>query len=648
MKKLTSSFLVAFASIFFSVLNAYADDIVNWNAVVISDSETSGHIELQANVESGYHFYALPPQGGVNALEINVYTSKGVSIGNVTPSSEPITEYVKAFDRDLSWWDSDVLFSIPFTLDGVDGANIKLSVRYQYCDEESKCFTPKTDTFKLNFGADVDFPIISNEDNVSVKDNVSGQALVNEWWSPVDVTSPAASNSLWSLLILGFLGGLAALLTPCVWPMVPMTLSFFLKKGKATARSKRDALIYGLSIVVIYLVLGLAVTLIFGAGSLNALSTSALFNILFFLLLVVFAISFFGAFDIKLPSKWSTAIDNKAENTTGMISIFFMAFTLVLVSFSCTGPIIGTLLVEAASDGSLLGPAFGMGGFALGLALPFSLFALFPSMLRSMPKSGGWLNTVKVTLGFIELILSLKFLSVADMAYGWHVLDREVFLSVWIVLFILMGLYLLGKLRFAHDDEQQHTSIPRFFLSLFSFTFAVYLLPGLWGAPLKGVSAFVPPLQTQDFNLYTHNIDYVEFDDYDEGMAYAKNNGMPVLLDFSGWGCVNCRNMEAEIFDLDEVRGLLSDNFVVIKLMVDDRAKLIHPFTIEENGVSETYTTVGEKWTYLQSHKFGANSQPYYIVLNNQGSPMNNPVYYDNNPQRFIDWLNKGLANYNK
>lgn len=620
---------------------------VRWNATIDYASDETGLILLSAEIDEGCHVYSFAPDGGQNPLEINIASSQGVYLGEIEYSVPPQKEYSPTFGKELSSWNEDVKFSIPFSLSkDVDGAVFEVKIRYQYCLGK-QCYTPKKETFNLSVGNTEGLSVINDSIKSRVEKNDSFSAT-NPLWEPVDVKSPVEDSSPWSILILGFFGGLAALLTPCVWPMIPMTLSFFLKKGKATAKSKRDALTYGLSIIIIYLVLGLAVTLIFGAGELNALSTSAVFNIIFFLLLVVFAISFFGAFDIKLPSKWSTAIDSKAENTSGMLSIFFMAFTLALVSFSCTGPIIGTLLVEAASNGSIVGPALGMGGFALGLALPFSLFALFPSMLKEMPKSGGWLNTVKVVLGFIELILSLKFLSVADMAYGWHILDRETFLALWIVLFVLLGFYLLGKIRFSHDGEQHHVGIFRFFLALFSFSFAVYLLPGLWGAPLKSVSAFVPPLETLDFNLYTHEVNYVEYDDYDEGLEIAAKEGKPVLVDFSGWGCVNCRNMEAEVFDSEKVRTLLSQDFVVVKLMVDDRTHLRTPFVVEDNGATLEIETVGEKWSYLQSHKFGANSQPYYIVLDNQGRPLTTPCYYDNNVQRFIQWLEEGLLNYKR
>ncbi|MDE6428479.1 MAG: thioredoxin family protein, partial [Muribaculaceae bacterium] len=394
-----------------------------------------------------------------------------------------------------------------------------------------------------------------------------------------------------------------------------------------------------------YLLLGLVVTMIFGASKLNDLSTNAVFNLIFFALLVVFAVSFFGAFDIKLPSRWSNSIDSKAENATGLLSIFFMAFTLALVSFSCTGPIIGTLLVEAATMGNYIGPAVGMGAFALALAIPFALFAMFPSMLKEMPRSGGWLNSVKVILGFLELALSLKFLSVADLAYGWHILDREVFIALWVIIFALLGFYLLGKINFPHDTPSQSTGVGRFFMALISLSFSVYLLPGLWGAPLKAVSAFVPPLFTQDFNLYTQG-EFRTFHDYDEGMRYAAENNMPVLMDFSGYGCVNCRKMEGAVFDTDEISALLGENFIVIELMVDDKQPLAVPFTVEENGKQVAITTVGEKWSFLQRYKFAANSQPYYMVLNNNGDALSGSYSYDEDIPKFKKFLTDALEAY--
>lgn len=629
---------------------------VDWSAEVITDTDSTGHITIIAKVTPGYHFYAFAPEGGHNALEITVNGNDAITeIGATTASVTPESHYDDFMKADLSSWDKDVTYTIPFSFNPDMGFKLDVRIRYQACNDKA-CMTPVTvkevlygNGFQedLEKAKDISSDASGADSNItkSTTELTTNIPINTQLWEPVKTTTPTSDQSPWAILVLGFLGGLAALLTPCVWPLIPMTLSFFLKQKKGS-KFNSGALTYGAAIIVIYLVLGIAITLIFGAGKLNELSTNAIFNIIFFLLLVVFAISFFGAFDIKLPQKWSNAMDSKAESTSGIISIFFMAFTLVLVSFSCTGPIIGTLLVEAASQGNILGPALGMGGFALGLAIPFTIFAFFPGMLKEMPKSGGWLNSVKVVLGFVELILSLKFLSVADLAYGWRILDREVFIALWIVLFILLGMYLLGKLRFSHDDKKEHVSVGRFILAIFPLAFAVYLLPGLWGAPLKACSAFVPPLETQDFNLYTHETKYTEFSDYDEGMAYAKEVGKPVLLDFSGYGCVNCRNMEVAVFDTDEVRDFITENFVVIKLMVDDKQDLPTPMEVSVDGETRTLDTVGEKWAFLQSYKFGANSQPYYIILNNEGKPLSDPVYYDNSVERFMLWLNNGLENY--
>ena len=449
------------------------------------------------------------------------------------------------------------------------------------------------------------------------------------------------------IFVTGFLGGLLALFTPCVWPIIPMTVSFFLKRSKDKKKGIRDAWTYGASIVVIYVALGLAITLIFGASALNALSTNAVFNILFFLMLVIFAASFFGAFEIRLPSKWGNVVDSKAESTTGLLSIFLMAFTLSLVSFSCTGPIIGFLLVQVSTTGSVVAPAIGMLGFAIALALPFTLFALFPSWLKSMPKSGGWMNVIKVTLGFLELAFALKFLSVADLAYGWRLLDRETFLALWIVIFALLGFYLLGKIKFPHDDDDNKVGVTRFFMALISLAFAVYMVPGLWGAPLKAVSAFAPPMHTQDFNLYKNEV-HAKFDDYDLGMEYARLNGKPVMLDFTGYGCVNCRKMEAAVWTDSKVSDLINNDYVLITLYVDNKTPLTEPVKIVENGKERTLRTVGDKWSYLQRVKFGANAQPFYVLLDNQGSPLNKSYAYDEDIPKYIEFLQTGLENYRK
>lgn len=480
-------------------------------------------------------------------------------------------------------------------------------------------------------------------------------ATIKAWWTPVVKELKAmggdeaavADKALWMVFLLGFLGGLVALCTPCVWPIIPMTVSFFLKRSDDRRKGIRDAVIYGISIVIIYVALGLIITSIFGANALNDLSTNAIFNILFFLLLLVFAASFFGGFEITLPSSWGNAVDSKAEKTTGLVSIFLMAFTLSLVSFSCTGPIIGFLLVEVStSGGSALAPTIGMLGFAIALALPFTLFALFPTWLKGMPKSGGWLNTVKVTLGFLELAFALKFLSVADLAYGWHLLDRETFLALWIGIFALLGLYLLGKIRFPHDDDETHTSVPRFFLALISISFAIYMIPGLWGAPLKAVSAFAPPMSTQDFNLDPVKVE-AKFKDYEEGMAYARQTGKPVIIDFTGHGCVNCRKMEMAVWHDAKVRDLLMKDYVLISLYVDEKTKLPEPITVTENGQPVKLRTVGDKWSYLQRSKFGANAQPFYVLLDNNGQPLTRAYTYDESVEHFVKFLKDGLEKYN-
>lgn len=484
-------------------------------------------------------------------------------------------------------------------------------------------------------------------------DSAATQAL----WTPVikelrnfgtgadDVTGKA----WYYIFFLGFVGGLVALFTPCVWPIIPMTVSFFLKRSGNRRKGIRDAITYGVSIVVIYVALGLIITTLFGANALNDLSTNAVFNILFFLMLVVFAASFFGGFEITLPSKWGDAVDSKAEKTTGLLSIFLMAFTLSLVSFSCTGPIIGFLLVEVStSGGSALAPTIGMLGFAIALALPFTVFALFPTWLKSAPKSGGWLNNVKVVLGFLELAFALKFFSVADLAYGWHLLDRETFLALWIVIFALLGVYLLGAIKFPHDDEdERHTSVPRFFLALISLAFAVYMVPGLWGAPVKAVSAFAPPISTQDFNLDPVKIE-AKFTDYEAGMAYARQTGKPVMVDFTGHGCVNCRKMELAVWHDAKVRDLLTKDYVLISLYVDEKAPLPAPMEVEENGQTTTLRTIGDKWSYLQRSKFGANAQPFYVLLDNNGRPLNTSYSYDEDVDKFVNFLKTGLDNYKK
>lgn len=632
--------------------NAQMLEPIVWSSTIKMTSNNEGVMTFKASIDDGWHLYSFDlPENGPNATKISFEKTSGIELlGEIVPSRQPIDTVDLVFNIRVGWWDADVEFSQKFKVLEEGKYDIAGEIYFQACNGET-CIAPTTETFDFKEGQ---IQTTQDVNNVPQSQNVVvNESSSSSWWQPTNVPASNAQTPQtttnapwWQIFLWGFLGGLAALITPCVWPLIPMTVSFFLKKNKTKAKSIKDAAIYGISIIVIYLVLGLAITLIFGAGKLNELATDPIFNMIFFALLVVFGISFLGAFDIKLPSKWSNSIDNKVESTTGFISIFFMAFTLALVSFSCTGPLIGTLLVEAASIGDISGPAIGMAGFAIALAIPFTLFAIFPSWLKEMPKSGGWLNSVKVVLGFLELALALKFLSVADLCAGWGILDREVFLVLWIVIFAMLGFYLLGKIKFSHDSDLPYVSVPRLFMAIVSFAFVVYLIPGLWGAPLKSVSAFVPPLKTQDFNLYGGG--FKEFDDFDEGMRYAQEQGMPVLVDFTGYGCVNCRKMESAVFDTDKVRSVLEDNYVLIKLVVDDKTQLSDPFTINVEGKEKLIDQVGKKWSYLQQHKFGANSQPYYIVLDNAGNALTPYQAYDpeEDADAFANWLKDGIKKY--
>ena len=550
----------------------------------------------------------------------------------------------------LRWFQTKVVFRQKLRVTDADNFALVVETRAQACNDET-CLAPSGETF--SFGAETVAEADTTTATLTFTPIDETGTDIAKIYEPVtdvlqaygDVSMRQANSSLWMIFLFGFLGGLIALLTPCVWPMIPMTVSFFLKRTKKRREAVRDALIYGIAIIVIYLVLGVAITLLFGASALNSLSTNAIFNLIFFALLVFFAVSFFGAFEIVLPSRWTNRIDSKADSTRGALSIFFMAFTLVLVSFSCTGPIIGTLLVQAASMGQILGPMIGMFGFAIALALPFSLFAVFPHWLQSMPKSGGWLNSVKVVMAFLELALSLKFLSVADLAYGWGILDRETFLALWIVIFFLLGVYLLGKIRFPHDTPLEKIGVGRFFLAVISLSFAVYMVPGLWGAPLRAISAFSPPAYTQDFNLYEGNV-HAQFDDFEEGMRYAEKQNKPVLIDFSGFGCVNCREMENNVWIDPRVKKILEQDYVLITLIVDDKTALPEPIVVDDAGKKRTLRTIGDKWSYLQRTKFGASSQPFYIPVDHNGIPLSASYKRDLNVQRYIDFLQSGLKEY--
>lgn len=657
---------------------------VKWE-IKLEDSDSSVKTLLfSAKLDNGWHLYDMNlPEGGPISTSFNYETLKGAkTVGSPVPSKKATTVYDEQFEMNLSWYAHEVSFTQKLEITNPKAFKVEGYVEFMACNDEN-CLPPDKESFSFNqsninvektlqaMAKVEDIPAEELADTVSVVEEVSEDVSVaklnktvdtvgtssslvhSDLWEPVieelkafgDTTVTAADTSWLFIFFAGFLGGLIALLTPCVWPMIPMTVSFFLKRTKDRKKAIRDAVTYGVSIIVIYLVLGLLITGIFGASALNDLSTNAIFNIIFFLLLVLFAVSFFGAFEIVLPSSWTNKLDMKADSTTGIISIFFMSFTLVLVSFSCTGPIIGTLLVQAASMGSKVGPAIGMFGFALALSIPFSFFAVFPNMLQSMPKSGGWLNSVKVVLGFLELALALKFLSVADLAYGWRLLDREVFVVLWIVIFALLGFYLLGKIRFSHDSELKHVSVPRLFMAIISFGFSIYMIPGLWGAPLKAISAFAPPLYTQDFSLYDNEV-HAAFTDYEAGMEYAKRNNKPVMIDFSGYGCVNCRKMEASVWTNIRVKDILEKDYVLITLIVDDKSKLPEPIEIVENGKTRVLRTVGDKWSYLQRSKFGANAQPFYVLLDGDGKPLSPSYAFDEDVSKYIQFLNKGLSEF--
>ena len=628
------------------------------------NSDTEAEIIFNATIDKGWHVYSTElGDGGPISATFNIDKIEGVEIvGKLTPSGNEINEMDPIFGMKVRYFKDKATFTQKIKITD-SNYSIKGYLEYGACNDEN-CLPPTSVDFNFNgTGKNVAPSSESKNETANGTENNAGLSLTPlkigsaekvDYWKPVinelnNFGEHAGEESMsWIYIFLtGLVGGLLALFTPCVWPIIPMTVSFFLKRTKDKKKGIRDAWTYGASIVVIYLTLGLAITLIFGASALNALSTNAIFNILFCLMLLVFAASFFGAFEITLPSKWSNAVDSKAEQTTGLLSIFLMAFTLSLVSFSCTGPIIGFLLVEVSTTGSIIAPAIGMLGFAIALALPFTLFALFPSWLKSMPKSGGWMNVIKVTLGFLELAFALKFLSVADLAYGWRILDRETFLALWIVIFGLLGMYLLGKIKFPHDDDDQKVSVPRFFMALVSLAFAVYMIPGLWGAPLKAVSAFAPPMQTQDFNLYKNEV-HAKFTDYESGMEYARMNNKPVMLDFTGYGCVNCRKMELAVWTDQKVSKLITEDYVLITLYVDDKTKLAEPITVNENGKERTLRTVGDKWSYLQRSKFGANAQPFYVLVDNKGMPLNKSYSYDEDINLYIDFLETGLKNYKK
>lgn len=666
---------------------------VKFTSSLKTSKGAEAEIVFTGKIQPGWHVYStgLGGDGPISAT-FNVNKMDGVElVGKLQARGHEISKFDPLFEMKLRYFEGSATFvqKIKFVKPNY---SIDAYLEYGACSDQN-CLPPSEASFKhsskspavdgktdadkaeeaTTSGIDPALAAKMKADSLAklanaeqATDSAATAAPVTvdandskAWWQPVVKELQAfggandiANHSLFYIFIIGFVGGLLALVMPCIWPIIPMTVSFFLKRAKNDKKKGiRDACTYGLSIVVIYLALGLAVTAIFGPSKLNELSTSAVFNIILFLLLAVFAFSFFGWFEIKLPDSWGNAVDNKASSTTGLISIFLMAFTLVLVSFSCTAPIIGLLLVQTVTSGDWLAPTIGMFGFALALALPFTLFALFPSWLKSAPKSGSWMETIKIVLGFVELAFSLKFLSVADLAYGWHVMDREVFLSLWIVIFGLLGLYLIGKLKFQVDaiggDIQKPMPVPCIMLGLCSLAFSVYMIPGLWGAPCKAVSAFAPPINTQDFNLNTKTVEAV-YKDYETGMAAAKALGKPVLVDFTGFGCVNCRKMEASVWTDPSVADKLTKDYVLISLYVDDKTPLPEPMEVTFNGEKRTLRTIGDKWSYLQASKFGANAQPFYVAIDNEGKPLAAAFSFKEDVSAYLDFLNKGLENYNK
>ncbi|MCL1867961.1 MAG: thioredoxin family protein [Paludibacter sp.] len=643
---------------------------VKWTSTTKVTSSTTAEITFTAQIDKGWHVYATDlAENGPAPTTFHFTSVKNAKLaGAIQPKSTLQKEYDPNFEMELRWYNSRAVFVQKISFNDAQKVEIKGNIHYMTCNDQS-CLPPTDYNFEIkNLDASA-FPksaqsaeneiieeeivevIPANNAQAAIIDTVS-IVRINEnqnLWKPVISELKAfeeTNNSLLWIFLFGFFAGFLALFTPCVWPVIPMTVSYFLKRSGDKKRGLRDAIFYGLSIIIIYVAPGLIITAIFGGNALNAISTSWQLNIFLFLLLVVFAISFLGAFEITLPSSWTTKLDAKAENTAGFLGILMMAGVLSLVSFSCTGPIIGGLLASLCTTGDILAPAIGMLGFAIALAIPFTFFAFFPSLLKNMPKSGGWLNTVKVVLAFIELAFALKFLSVADLAYNWRILDRETFIALWIVIFALLGFYLLGKIRFAHDSERKHTSIFGLFSGMISLAFALYMLPGLWGAPLTAISAFPPPLRTQDFNLYKGAETHAQFTDYDLGMTYAIEQKKPVVIDFTGFGCVNCRKMEASVWIDPRVKNLLENDFVLISLWVDDKTPLAEPYEVTENDKTVKIKTIGDKWSYLQRMKFGANAQPFYVILDNNGNPLTKKYTFDENIERFLDWLKVGKGSY--
>ena len=663
----------------FTLFQAFSQDIIKWNFDLRDKGNGEVEIVASANVEDGWYMYDTNiPDGGPNPTMIEFDEIIGAELVGEFKAidKKPTVKYDQVFQMEIGSFTNSATFAQQLRITDKNNFSVVGNVRAQACDDQT-CTPPLPVDFEFgtndlpttltvvassqtgSIASTVDDDAISSdviiEDSQTALDanQTTSRVSIDVLWTPVIGELQALSDgddladaSLIDIFLKGFLWGFAALLTPCVWPMIPITVSFFLNRNKKSRKKAvKDASVYGLSIIVIYVTLGLIITAIFGASALNNLATSPVFNLIFFALLITFAFSFMGAFELVLPASWTNKMDSKVDSSKGWISLFFMAFTLALVSFSCTGPIIGWLLVDAATHGNFLAPTMGMFGFALALSIPFTLFAIFPSWLKTLPKSGSWLNAVKVVLGFIVLAVSLKFLSVADLSSGWGILNRDIFLSIWIVLFILLGMYLIGKIKLKSDSDLIHVSLTRLFLAMLSFAFAIYMVPGLWGAPLKPLSAIVPPLSTQDFKLVDNSMDLV-FEDYEAGMAYAAQTGKPVLLEFGGHGCVNCHKMDATVLSDDRVKNLIEDEFVYIALKVDERTRLPEIIEVEDGGRTSRLRTIGDKWSYLQRHKFGTQSQPFYVVLDHEGKPLSPSHAYDESIENYVEFLQTGLRNF--
>lgn len=672
-------------------LTALAQNPVHFSVQQKQISPTEVDVIFTGKINSGWHVYStgLPADGPISATITTEKAEGAQAMGKLLARGKELNVFDKVFGIKLRYFENNVSFVQRYKITGKT-YNIKGYLEYGACNDEM-CLPPTDVEFRFKGNGPADAPktvetpeeekkteadqlaslaalsaatsdtSATNVGDSTISADSIGAAANVETVSPSDLWRPVVkelqafnsgqdtkNNSLWYIFLMGIIGGLVALVTPCVWPIIPMTVSFFLKRAKDDKKKGiRDAVTYGISIIIIYMALAAIITALFGPQKLNELATNAPFNIFFFLLLLVFALSFFGWFELTLPSSWGNAVDNKAASTTGLLSIFLMAFTLSLVSFSCTAPVVGLLLVQAATSGDWVAPAVGMFGFALALALPFTLFALFPTWLKQAPKSGSWMNIVKVVLGFIELAFALKFFSVADLAYGWRLLDRETFLALWIVIFGLLGLYLIGKLKFPHDDpDQKAMPVPSIMLGMISLAFTVYMIPGLWGAPLKAISAFAPPMNTQDFNLQPQKV-HAKFTNYEEGMRAAAQAGKPVLLDFTGFGCVNCRKMEGSVWTDPEVAKKLNDDYVLISLYVDDKTPLKEPIKVQRpDGTSRTLRTIGDKWSYLQETKFGYLAQPFYVTIDNQGNPLSGSFAHKEDIPAYLDFLNRGIDNY--